>query len=96
MPFIVPCRNRARPRGCWPACWACHGRQPEFDAILARIQAADIEYRSSVRGPRDRRINTGYGGRMIYSNEPYAHQWKMLTVSHARARCAMKEHDDQN
>jgi len=56
----------------------------EFDAILDRIKAAGIEYRSSVRGPVDRRINTDYGGRMIYWNEPDGHQWEILTVSYAR------------
>jgi len=56
----------------------------EFDAILARITAAGIQYRSSVRGPMDMKINTGYGGRMLYWNEPDGHQWEMLTVSYAR------------
>ncbi len=58
--------------------------EDEFDAILARIQAADIKYRSDVRGSVDRQINTDYGGRMIYWNEPDGHQWEMLTVSYAR------------
>ena len=58
--------------------------QDHFDAILARIEAAGIPYRSSVRGPMDRRINRDYGGSMIYWNEPDGHQWEMLTVSYAR------------
>lgn len=58
--------------------------EAEFDAILGRIQAAGIPYRSSVRGPVDMKINTDYGGRMIYWNEPDGHQWEMLTVSYAR------------
>ena len=58
--------------------------QDRFDAILARIEAAGIPYRSSVRGPMDRRINRDYGGSMIYWNEPDGHQWEMLTVSYAR------------
>jgi hypothetical protein len=58
--------------------------EEEFDAILGRIKAAGIMYRSSVRGPEDMRINTDYGGRMIYWNEPDGHQWEMLTVSYAR------------
>lgn len=58
--------------------------EEEFDRILARIQAAGIAYRSTVRGPQDMRINTDYGGRMIYWNEPEGHQWEMLTVSYAR------------
>ena len=56
----------------------------EFDKILGHIKAAGIKYRSSVRGPEDLRINTDYGGRMIYWNEPDGHQWEMLTVSYAR------------
>lgn len=59
--------------------------EDEFDAILARIKTAGIAFRSSVRGPTDMRINTEYGGRMIYWNEPDGHQWEMLTVSYARA-----------
>jgi len=58
--------------------------QNEFDAILSRIKAAGIEYRSSVRGPMDMLINTEYGGSMVYWNEPEGHQWEMLTVSYAR------------
>ena len=59
--------------------------QAEFDAILARIQAAGIGYRGTVRGPQDMKVNTDYGGRMVYWNEPEGHQWEMLTVSYARA-----------
>jgi len=58
--------------------------QPEFDAILGRIEAAGIPYRSRVHGPMDRQINTDYGGSMIYWNEPDGHQWEILTVSYAR------------
>ena len=58
--------------------------EPEFDAILARIRAAGIKYRGNVRGPDDGRVNTGYGGRMVYWNDPEGHQWEMLTVSYAR------------
>ena len=59
-------------------------KQAEFDAILARLQAAGIAYRSSVRGPMDMKVNTDYGGNMVYWNEPDGHQWEMLTVSYAR------------
>ena len=58
--------------------------EAQFDEILARIRAADISYRSDVRGPTDMKVNTEYGGRMIYWNEPDGHQWEMLTVSYAR------------
>ena len=58
--------------------------EASFDAILARIEAAGIVWRSSVRGSDDRKVNTDYGGRMLYWNEPDGHQWEMLTVSYAR------------
>jgi catechol 2,3-dioxygenase-like lactoylglutathione lyase family enzyme len=56
----------------------------EFDAILARLVAAGIEYRSTVRGPVDMSVSNGYGGRMVYWNDPEGHQGEMLTVSYAR------------
>lgn len=56
----------------------------EFDAILARLQAASIPYRSNVRGPVDHQISTLLGGRGVYWNVPDGHQWEMLTVSYAR------------
>jgi catechol 2,3-dioxygenase-like lactoylglutathione lyase family enzyme len=56
----------------------------EFSQILGRLQAARIGYRSNVGGPVDMRINTDYGGSMIYWNVPDGHQWEILTVSYAR------------
>jgi catechol 2,3-dioxygenase-like lactoylglutathione lyase family enzyme len=58
--------------------------QDEFDAILARIKAAGIAYRSTVRGPVDMQVDTQFGGKGIYWNDPDGHQWEMLTVSYAR------------
>ncbi|HEX3138667.1 MAG TPA: VOC family protein [Rhizobacter sp.] len=58
--------------------------QKDFDAILGRIQAAGIPYRSSVRGPVDMKVSTEFGGNSIYWNEPEGHQWEILTVSYAR------------
>ncbi len=58
--------------------------EPEFDAILGRIRAAGIEYRSAVHGPMDMQVDTQHGGRIVYWNEPDCHQWEMLTVSYAR------------
>jgi catechol 2,3-dioxygenase-like lactoylglutathione lyase family enzyme len=57
---------------------------PTFDAILARLQAAGIAYRSQVFGPVDSQVDTSYGGKGVYWNEPDGHQWEMLTVSYAR------------
>jgi catechol 2,3-dioxygenase-like lactoylglutathione lyase family enzyme len=56
----------------------------EFEAILARLRAAGIAYRSEVRGPMDSQVNHHLGGRGVYWNEPDGHQWEMLTVSYAR------------
>lgn len=56
----------------------------EFDAILARIAQAGIDYRSRVHAPTDHSIDTAHGGRIVYWNEPDGHQWEMLTVSYAR------------
>jgi catechol 2,3-dioxygenase-like lactoylglutathione lyase family enzyme len=56
----------------------------EFDAILARIVAAGIPYRSTIRGPVDGQVDTQFGGRGFYWNEPDGHQWELLTVSYAR------------
>jgi catechol 2,3-dioxygenase-like lactoylglutathione lyase family enzyme len=58
--------------------------EQEFDAILARLQAAGIPYRSKVFGPIDSQVDTSYGGRGLYWNQPEGHQWEMLTVSYAR------------
>jgi hypothetical protein len=56
----------------------------EFDAILGRIAAAGIPYRSRVRGPVDRQVDTEHGGQIVYWNEPDGHQWELLTESYAR------------
>jgi catechol 2,3-dioxygenase-like lactoylglutathione lyase family enzyme len=58
--------------------------QDEFDAILERITAAGIKYRSTVRGPVDMKVDPHYGN--VYWNEPEGHQWEMLTVSYARRK----------
>ena len=56
----------------------------EFDAILARLQARGIAYRSSPRGLVDREVNTYGGGRLVYWDQPDGHVWEILTVSYAR------------
>ena len=58
--------------------------QAEFDAILARIREAGLEYRSTPHGPVDLTINTDHGGCIVYWSEPDGHVWEMLTVSYAR------------
>lgn len=56
----------------------------DFNAILERIKAAGIPYRSQVRGAVDFKVDTQHGGNIVYWNEPDGHQWEMLTVSYAR------------
>lgn len=58
--------------------------QEEFDAILGRIRAAGIRYRSTPHGPVDMQVNTQHGGRIVYWDEPDGHVWELLTVSYAR------------
>ena len=67
----------------FPVCHFCFRVAPEeFEAILGRLQAAGIAYRSSVHGPVDHRVHPEFGN--VYWNEPDGHQWEMLTVSYAR------------
>jgi catechol 2,3-dioxygenase-like lactoylglutathione lyase family enzyme len=61
-----------------------HVSDAEFDAILARVQAAGIKYRSSPRGPDDMALNTRLGGRNFYWTDDDGHIWEVLTVSYAR------------
>nr|WP_315186025.1 VOC family protein [uncultured Albidiferax sp.] len=58
--------------------------EPDFDTILARIQAKGLAYRSTVRGSMDMQVNHQFGGRNVYWNQPDGHQWEMLTASYAR------------
>ncbi|MBT8767458.1 VOC family protein [Metapseudomonas boanensis] len=56
----------------------------EFEAILQRLQATGIPYRSNVHGPVNYLVDTEHAGRIVYWNEPDGHQWEMLTLSYAR------------
>lgn len=58
--------------------------ETQFDAILQRLRAAGIAWRSRVHGPIDHQVDTEHGGRILYWNEPDGHQWEILTVSYAR------------
>jgi len=58
--------------------------EEDFNAILGRLRAAGIQYRSDPHGPVDMQINTQYGGNIVYWNEPAGHYWEILTVSYAR------------
>ena len=56
--------------------------EQEFHAILQRIKAAGIPYRSTPHGPVDMKVDTRYGN--VYWSEPDGHTWEILTVSYAR------------
>ena len=56
-----------------------------FDAILGRIQAGRIQYRSRPRGEYDMQINPRLGGKNLYWEDADGHLWEILTVSYARA-----------
>jgi len=58
--------------------------EARFDAILARLQAKGIAYRSTPLGPVDMQVKSQLGGRGVYWSEPDGHAWEMLTVSYAR------------
>lgn len=58
--------------------------EPAFDAILQRIRAAGLAFRSTPIGQDDNRINDASGGRLVYWSEPDGHAWEILTVSYAR------------
>lgn len=60
--------------------------EADFDAILARIKARGIKYRSTPHGPVDMQVNAQHGGRIVYWSEPDGHVWEALTVSYARQR----------
>jgi hypothetical protein len=55
-----------------------------FEAILARIKAAGVAYRSTPHGPVDYTVNFSHGGSIVYWSEPDGHVWELLTVSYAR------------
>ena len=57
-------------------------QRAEFAAILERIRAAGIPFRSDVHGPVDMQVHPEYGN--VYWNVPDGHMWEMLTVSYAR------------
>ena len=58
--------------------------ESDFDGIVARLETAGIEYRSTPHGPVDMQVNSGQGGRIVYWSEPDGHVWEALTVSYAR------------
>jgi hypothetical protein len=58
--------------------------EAEFDAIVGRLRARGIAFRTTPHGPVDMQINTHHGGRIVYWSEPDGHVWEALTLSYAR------------
>jgi catechol 2,3-dioxygenase-like lactoylglutathione lyase family enzyme len=56
----------------------------EFSAILSRLKAAKVPYRSTPHGRVDSTVNSAFGGSIVYWNEPDDHVWELLTVSYER------------
>ena len=56
----------------------------QFDAILGRIRAEGLAFRSLPHGPDDHQVNLAFGGRIVYWREPDGHVWELLTVSYER------------
>jgi len=56
----------------------------EFAAILGRLKAKKIAFRSKVFGETDYKVDSTYGN--CYWNEPEGHMWEMLQVSYARKK----------
>jgi hypothetical protein len=54
----------------------------ELDAIIGRIKARGIAFRSTVHGAFDNKVDTEYGN--AYWNEPDGHYWEVLVRSYAR------------
>lgn len=67
-----------------PQHYAFRVAEATFDAILGRITAAGLPYRSGPQRPDDHRIGQAFGGRLVYWSEPDGHVWELLTVSYAR------------
>ena len=67
----------------FPVYHFCFRVEPaDFAAILERVRAAGIPFRSDVHGPVDMKVHPHYGN--VYWDVPDGHAWEMLTVSYAR------------
>ena len=62
-----------------PHHYAFHVSDAEFDAIFARVKAADIAYSSDPFRRNMGQINHWNGGRGLYFPDPDGHLWELLT-----------------
>lgn len=54
----------------------------QFDEILGRIKAGDIQFGSQPNALDDGEINTLYGGRGIYFKDPNGHVLEIMTADY--------------
>jgi catechol 2,3-dioxygenase-like lactoylglutathione lyase family enzyme len=52
---------------------------PEFDAILGRVQAEGVAYGSAPASQDDGQINHKHQGRGFYFRDPNGHSWEVIT-----------------
>ncbi|MGQ0811545.1 MAG: VOC family protein [Nitrospiraceae bacterium] len=59
--------------------YAFHVSDPEFDAIVKRVQEAEIPFGSDPRNLENRELNSWNGGRGVYFRDPNGHILELLT-----------------
>jgi catechol 2,3-dioxygenase-like lactoylglutathione lyase family enzyme len=59
--------------------YAFHVSDPEFDAILKRVQEAGITFGSDPWDLENRELNSWNGGRGVYFRDPNGHILELLT-----------------
>jgi catechol 2,3-dioxygenase-like lactoylglutathione lyase family enzyme len=59
---------------------AFHVTRREFDAIFARIKAANIAFGSAPWSLDDGKLNDWGGGRGVYFRDPNGHVFELMTV----------------
>ena len=59
--------------------YAFHVSDPEFDAILKRVQEAGITFGSDPRNLENKELNSWNGGRGVYFRDPNGHILELMT-----------------
>ena len=59
--------------------YAFHVSDPEFDAILKRVQEAGLAYGSDPWNLENKQLNAWNGGRGVYFRDPSGHILELLT-----------------
>ncbi|WP_282692851.1 VOC family protein [Streptomyces sp. CC208A] len=57
----------------------------DFDAMIARLEAAGITYYADPNHTRPNEVNDLFGGRGAYFDDPDGHNMEIMTVPYARA-----------